>query len=77
MADPEEAEAEEEDDDEAAAKSTAEAEKKLGAEAYKKRDFAAAITHFNRAWETWPKDVTFLTNLGGGWFPYCSRMRKV
>ena len=63
------AEVEEEvDDGDAAAKAAAEAEKKLGAEAYKKRDFAVAITHFSKAWETWPKDVTFLTNLGGGSF---------
>ena len=63
-----EAEAEEEeiDAEDAAAKKVAEAEKKLGAEAYKKRDFATAITHFGKAWETWPKDITFLTNLGGG-----------
>ncbi len=57
------AEAEEAED--AAVKKEAEAEKKLGADAYKKRDFATAITHFNNAWETWPKDVTFLTNLAG------------
>ena len=76
MADAEEAEAEEEGGDEAVAKAAAEAEKKLGTEAYKKRDFATAIPHFDRAWETWPKDVTFLTNLGGGWFPYCSRVRR-
>jgi stress-induced-phosphoprotein 1 len=69
MADPEEAEAEEEDSDEAAAKATAEAEKKSGTEAYKKRDFATAIAHFNKAWETWPKDITFLTNLGGAYIP--------
>jgi stress-induced-phosphoprotein 1 len=62
------AEVEEVDDGDAAAKAAAEAEKKLGAEAYKKRDFAEAITHFSKAWETWPKDVTFLTNLGGGFF---------
>jgi len=60
------AEAEEaEDNEDAAAKKAAEAEKKLGADAYKKRDLAAAITHFSKAWETWPKDVTFLTNLAG------------
>ena len=65
MADAEE-EAEEVDSEEAAAKAAAADEKKLGAEAYKKRDFAAAVTHFSKAWETWPKDMTFLTNLGGG-----------
>ena len=68
MAEAEEAEAEEDED--AAVKAAAAAEKKLGADAYKKRDFATAITHFSKAWETWPKDVTFLTNLAGGecWF---------
>jgi len=62
------AEAEEvgaEEDEDAAVKKEAEVEKKLGADAYKKRDFVAASTHFNKAWETWPKDVTFLTNLAG------------
>ena len=59
------AEETEEDSEDAAAKKAAEAEKKLGADAYKKRNFEAAITHFSKAWETWPKDVTFLTNLAG------------
>jgi hypothetical protein len=59
------AEAEAEEDEDAAVKKEAEVEKKLGADAYKKRDFATAITHFNKAWETWPKDVAFLTNLAG------------
>jgi stress-induced-phosphoprotein 1 len=72
MAEAEEAEAEEDED--AAVKAAAEADKKLGADAYKKRDFAAAITHFSKAWETWPKDVTFLTNLAGGQCWSCSRM---
>lgn len=64
------AEVEEEvvDGEDAAAKKAAEAEKKLGAEAYKKRDFATATTHFSKAWETWPKDITFLTNLGAAYF---------
>lgn len=65
------AEEEAEDDganEDAAEKAAAEAEKKLGAEAYKKRDFATAVTHFSKAWETWPKDITYLTNLGGGFF---------
>ena len=64
----EEEEVDEEDNEDAAAKAAAEAEKKLGAEAYKKRDFTTAATHFSKAWETWPKDITFLTNLGGGFF---------
>lgn len=56
---------EDEDDEEVKAKKEAEAEKKLGAEAYKKRDFETAATHFSKAWDIWPKDITFLTNLGG------------
>ena len=56
---------EDEDEEEAKARKEGEAEKKLGAEAYKKRDFEAAATHFSKAWDVWPKDVTFLTNLGG------------
>lgn len=63
MAEADQAEAEEDED--AAGKKEAEAEKKLGADAYKKRDFATAITHFTKAWDTWPKDVAFLTNLAG------------
>ncbi|KAH9017984.1 chaperone [Lactarius pseudohatsudake] len=63
-----EEEADDGDNEDAAAKAAAEAEKKLGAEAYKKRDFATAITHFSKAWETWPKDITFLTNLGAAYF---------
>lgn len=45
------------------AKEEAEAEKKLGTECYKKRQFDAAIEHYNKAWEL-HKDITFLTNLG-------------
>ena len=56
---------EDEDEEEVKAKKEAEAEKKLGSEAYKKRDFEAAATHFSKAWDVWPKDITFLTNLGG------------
>ena len=63
MAEADQAEAEEGED--AAVKKAAEAEKKSGADAYKKRDFATAITHFTKAWDTWPKDIAFLTNLAG------------
>ena len=63
MAEADQAEAEEDED--AAVKKEAEAEKKVGADAYKKRDFATAITHFSKAWDTWPKDISFLTNLAG------------
>ncbi|KAJ7638441.1 activator of Hsp70 and Hsp90 chaperone [Roridomyces roridus] len=56
------------DDEEAAAKKEAEAAKKLGGEAYKKREFAEAATQYAKAWDLWPKDVTFLTNLGAVYF---------
>jgi len=58
-------EMEEVDDDEAKAKKEAEASKKAGAEAYRNRDFDAAIEHFEKAWESYPKDITFLSNAGG------------
>lgn len=62
--------AEEEDDDPEAAeekKAKAEAEelKKTGGDAYRKRDFPAAIAAYEKAWEVWPKDITYLTNLSG------------
>lgn len=53
------------DDEEAQAKKEAEAAKKAGSEAYKKREFDEAATQFSKAWDLWPKDITFLTNLGG------------
>jgi stress-induced-phosphoprotein 1 len=59
---------EELDDEEAKAKKEAETEKKKGGEAYKKRDFTAAIGAFEKAWELWPKDITFLTNLAAAYF---------
>ena len=61
MAEPEE----EEDDEEAQAKKGALAEKAKGNESYKKREFDDAIASFTKAWELWPKDVTFLTNKAG------------
>ncbi|KAI0921989.1 hypothetical protein AcW1_004179 [Taiwanofungus camphoratus] len=57
-----------EDDEDVKARKEAEAEKKLGSDAYKARHFAAAATHFEKAWETWPKDITFLTNLAAVYF---------
>ncbi|KAG9085125.1 Hsp90 cochaperone, partial [Ceratobasidium sp. 392] len=68
MADPE---PEEEDEDAKEAKrikAEAEAEKKKGAEAYKKRDFAAAQEAFAKAWEISPTDITYLTNLAATYF---------
>lgn len=61
----EDVEMEELDEEEAKAKKEAQDSKKLGSEAYKKRDFETAITHFEKAWELYPKDITFLTNAGG------------
>lgn len=55
----------EEDEEEAKLKKEAEAEKKTGADAYKVREFETAAKHFEKAWEIWPKDITFLTNLAG------------
>ena len=63
-----EQEPEEEDPDvieEKKAKAAAEEQKKLGSDAYRKRDFETAGAAFEKAWELWPKDVTFLTNLSG------------
>lgn len=54
-----------EDIEEAKAKKEAEEAKKAGSEAYKQRNFGEAAVHFQKAWDAWPKDVTFLTNLGG------------
>ncbi|KAJ3836336.1 activator of Hsp70 and Hsp90 chaperone [Lentinula raphanica] len=67
-AQPEDVEMEEADDDEAKAQKEAEALKKSGSEAYKKRDFEEAATKFQQAWDVWPKDITFLTNLGAVYF---------
>lgn len=49
------------------AKEEAEAEKKLGTENYKKRQFDAAIEHYSKAWEL-HKDITYLTNMGAAKF---------
>jgi len=65
---PEDVEMADEDDEEAQAKKAAEAAKSAGAAAYKKRDFDEAVKQFQAAWETWPKDLTFLTNLGAAYF---------
>lgn len=43
------------------AKQDAEVEKKLGTENYKKRQFDAAIEHYDKAWSI-HKDITYLTN---------------
>ncbi|TCD70460.1 Hsp90 cochaperone [Steccherinum ochraceum] len=56
------------DDEDAKAKKEAEAEKKLGSDAYRAKDLETAATHFSKAWDLWPKDITFLTNLGAVYF---------
>ena len=48
-------------------KAEAEAQKAAGSDAYRKRDFATAAAAYEKAWEIWPKDVTFLTNLSGAY----------
>ena len=49
------------------AKEEADAEKKLGTECYKKRQFDQAIEHYGKAWEI-HKDITYLTNLSAAQF---------
>ena len=58
------------DDEEARAKRDAEAAKKVGSEAYKRGDFAVAAEQFAKAWDLSPKDITYLTNLGGKELPF-------
>jgi hypothetical protein len=55
----------EEEVEEAKLKKDAEDAKKMASEAYKKRNFDEAATLFQKAWDIWPKDVSYLTNLGG------------
>ena len=55
----------EEDSEEAKAKKEGEAAKKAGSEAYKNRNFDEAAKLFEKAWDVWPKDITFLTNASG------------
>ncbi|KAF9246884.1 chaperone [Melanogaster broomeanus] len=54
--------------EEAKAKAAALAAKAKGAEHYKQRQFDDAATAFSEAWDLWPKDVTFLTNLAAAYF---------
>lgn len=60
----------EEDEEEKAkkeAKVKADAEKALGTENYKKRNFDAAIEHYSKAWEL-HKDIVYLNNLAAAKF---------
>ena len=65
MAEPEPEEEDPEALEEKKAKAAAEEQKKIGGDAYRKRDFETAVAAFQRAWDLWPKDITFLTNLSG------------
>ena len=49
------------------AKEDADAEKKLGSDFYKKRQFDQAIEHYAKAWEL-HKDITYLTNMSAAKF---------
>lgn len=62
---PKEEEAMEVDGEEVQAKKDALAAKAAGTEAYKKREFDEAIAQFEKAWDLYPKDITFLNNAGG------------
>ncbi|KAI0829345.1 chaperone [Trametes gibbosa] len=57
-----------EPDEDAEAKKEAGEEKAKGAAAYKARNLDAAIAHFQKAWDVYPKDITFLTNLAAAYF---------
>lgn len=61
-----------EDDEEAKAKKEADELKAKGTTAYKARKFEEAAELYQKAWDTWPKDVTYLTNLSGKLFPKSS-----
>ncbi|KAG6888652.1 hypothetical protein C0992_007910 [Termitomyces sp. T32_za158] len=58
----------EEDDEEAKAKKEALAAKEAGSVAYKAKNFGEAATSYQKAWDLWPKDLTFLTNLSAVYF---------
>ncbi|WRT66082.1 uncharacterized protein IL334_003035 [Kwoniella shivajii] len=60
-------EVEEEDSDEVAKKQAADL-KTQGNASYKARKFDEAIELYSKAWDTYPKDVTFLTNLSAVYF---------
>lgn len=53
------------DDDDAKAKKEADEIKQQGNAAYKARKFEEAIELYQKAWDTYPKDVTYLLNLSG------------
>ena len=59
------------EDEETAAKKKAQeegdAEKKIGTDFYKKREFDEAIVHYSKAWDL-NKDITYLNNIGAAKF---------
>jgi stress-induced-phosphoprotein 1 len=57
----------EETDAKKKAQEAGDAEKKLGNEFYKKKQFDEAIEHYNKAWEL-NKDITYLNNIGAAKF---------
>ncbi|WVF71786.1 hypothetical protein IAT40_006594 [Kwoniella sp. CBS 6097] len=59
---------EKEEDTDAASKKEAEELKAKGNASYKARKFDEAIELYNKAWQVYPKDVTFLTNLSAVYF---------
>ncbi|KAF8803740.1 activator of Hsp70 and Hsp90 chaperone [Phlegmacium glaucopus] len=65
---PAEEDVEMEEDDEIRAKKEAEIAKDAGNVAYKNRKFEEAAKKFQLAWDTWPKNVAYLTNLGAVYF---------
>jgi stress-induced-phosphoprotein 1 len=54
-----------EDDEDAKAKKEADELKAKGSAAYKARKFDEAEEMYSKAWDTWGKDITYLTNLSG------------
>lgn len=52
------------------AKAEADEEKAKGTVEYKKRNFDAAIAHYQKAWDT-HKDIAYLNNLGAAYFEKC------
>ncbi|KAE9383323.1 hypothetical protein BT96DRAFT_1009354, partial [Gymnopus androsaceus JB14] len=61
---PKDVEMEDIDDHEAQAKKKAEALNQAGSDAYRRKEFEQAAKNYQQAWDTWPKGITFLTNLG-------------
>lgn len=58
----------EEEEEDAQKKKEAYREKELGNEHYKKKEFATAIEHYNKALELYDQDVSFLTNRAAVYF---------